>query len=93
MPGVLQLGNGWLSESLVVWYVVQVVMRALSLNETRLLGVGASQTQLIHGKKSPKEVAGKQNETMGNELTGPQISIFVPSTEIYFKILHNGIHS
>lgn len=67
-------------------------MQALSLNETRLSGVGVSQTQLIHGKKSAKEVAGKQNKTMRNELTGPQISIFVPSTEICLKILHDGIH-
>lgn len=66
----------------IVWYVVQVVMQALSLNETRLLGVRASQTQLIRGKKSAKEVAGKQNKTTRNEPTGPQISVFVPSTEI-----------
>lgn len=56
-------------------------MQARSLNETRLLGVGASQTQLIHGKKGSKEVAGKK-KYIRKELTGPQVSVFVPFTEI-----------
>lgn len=76
LPGVLQLGNGWFKWVTIVWYVVQVVTRARPLNESRLLGVGASQTQLIHGKKSSKEVAGKYIY-IRKELTGPQISIYI----------------